>query len=204
LIHVIKDLLFHIRKWSGYNVFNAKKMDLKIILCGIGGQGVVFLNRLLARAAMDAGFPVMSLESHGMSRRGGSVVLHLRLGSHESPLVTQGGADLLLALDEQEGLRNLSYVKYGGTVLVNSANEFPQTVLIELQRLQIKTESINATEMARNLGKVNAANVILAGAVTALSAVSLSKDDVQNAVAAMSPKAANLNGRAVEIGCNVF
>jgi indolepyruvate ferredoxin oxidoreductase beta subunit len=128
----------------------------------------------------------------------------LRLGSHESPLVTQGGADLLLALDEQEGLRNLSYVKYGGTVLVNSANEFPQTVLIELQRLQIKTESINATEMARNLGKVNAANVILAGAVTALSAVSLSKDDVQNAVAAMSPKAANLNGRAVEIGCNVF
>jgi len=98
----------------------------------------------------------------------------------------------------------LSYVKYGGTVLVNSANEFPQTVLIELQRLQIKTESINATEMARNLGKVNAANVILAGAVTALSAVSLSKDDVQNAVAAMSPKAANLNGRAVEIGCNVF
>jgi len=27
---------------------------------------------------------------------------------------------------------------------------------------------------------------------------------VQNAVAAMSPKAANLNGRAVEIGCNVF
>jgi len=128
----------------------------------------------------------------------------LRLGSHESPLVTQGGADLLLALDEQEGLRNLSYVKYGGTVLVNSANEFPQTVLIELQRLQIKTESINATEMARNLGKVNVANVILAGAVTALSAVSLSKDDVQNAAAAMSPKAANLNGRAVEIGYNVF
>jgi indolepyruvate ferredoxin oxidoreductase beta subunit len=204
LIHVIKDLLFRIRKWSGFNVFNAKKMDLKIILCGIGGQGVVFLNRLLARAAMDAGFPVMSLESHGMSRRGGSVVLNLRLGSHESPLVTQGGADLLLALDEQEGLRNLSYLKSGGTVLVNSENEFPQTVLIELQRLQIKTQIINATELARNLGKVNAANVILAGAVAALPAVSLSKEDLQNTAAAMSPKSADLNSRAVEIGYNVF
>lgn len=204
MIHVIKDLLFRIRKWSGFNVFNAKKMDLKIILCGIGGQGVVFLNRLLARAAMDAGFPVMSLESHGMSRRGGSVVLNLRLGSHESPLVTQGGADLLLALDEQEGLRNLSYLKSGGTVLVNSENEFPQTVLIELQRLQIKTQIINATELARNLGKVNAANVILAGAVAALPAVSLSKEDLQNSAAAMSPKAADLNCRAVELGYNVF
>ena len=204
MIHVIKDLLFRIRKWSGFNVFNAKKMDLKIILCGIGGQGVVFLNRLLARAAMDAGFPVMSLESHGMSRRGGSVVLNLRLGSHESPLVTQGGADLLLALDEQEGLRNLSYLKSGGTVLVNSENEFPQTVLIELQRLQIKTQIINATELARNLGKVNAANVILAGAAAALPAVSLSKEDLQNTAAAMSPKSADLNSRAVEIGYNVF
>jgi len=173
-------------------------------LCGIGGQGVVFLNRLLARATMDTGFPVMSLESHGMSRRGGSVVLHLRLGSHESPLVAQGGADLLLALDEQEGLRNLSYVKSGGTVLVNSAKEFPQTVLIELQRLQIKTQSINATEMARDLGKVNAANVILAGAVAANSAVSLTKEDLQNAAAEMSPKAADLNCRAVEIGYNYF
>ena len=162
------------------------------------------MNRLLARAAMDAGFPVMSLESHGMSRRGGSVVLHLRLGSHESPLVTQGGADLLLALDEQEGLRNLSYLKSGATVLVNSTNEFPQAVLIELQRLQIKTQSINATEMARNLGKVNAANVILAGAVAALPAVSLSKEDLQNTAAAMSPKSADLNSRAVEIGYNVF
>ena len=179
-------------------------MDVKIILCGIGGQGVVFLNRLLARATMDTGFPVMSLESHGMSRRGGSVVLHLRLGSHESPLVAQGGADLLLALDEQEGLRNLSYVKSGGTVLVNSAKEFPQTVLIELQRLQIKTQSINATEMARDLGKVNAANVILAGAVAANSAVSLTKEDLQNAAAEMSPKAADLNCRAVEIGYNYF
>jgi len=73
-----------------------------------------------------------------------------------------------------------------------------------LQRLQIKTQIINATELARNLGKVNAANVILAGAVAALPAVSLSKEDLQNTAAAMSPKSADLNSRAVEIGYNVF
>jgi Pyruvate/2-oxoacid:ferredoxin oxidoreductase gamma subunit len=77
-------------------------------------------------------------------------------------------------------------------------------VLIELQRLQIKTQIINATELARNLGKVNAANVILAGAAAALPAVSLSKEDLQNTAAAMSPKSADLNSRAVEIGYNVF
>ncbi|MBC8258114.1 MAG: 2-oxoacid:acceptor oxidoreductase family protein [SAR324 cluster bacterium] len=179
-------------------------MDIKIILCGIGGQGVVFLNRLLARAAMDAGFPVMSLESHGMSRRGGSVVLHLRLGSHESPLVSQGGADLLLALDAQEGLRNLSFVKSGGMVIVNSKDEFPAEVSTELKRLKIKTHSINATELARKMGKATAANVILAGCTVALSNVSLTKEALQESVALMSPKAAKLNNKAIEIGYNTF
>jgi indolepyruvate ferredoxin oxidoreductase, beta subunit len=46
-------------------------MRQQVVLSGVGGQGILFLSRLLAEAAIAGGFPVITSETHGMAQRGG-------------------------------------------------------------------------------------------------------------------------------------
>lgn len=48
-------------------------MHNNILLCGVGGQGIVLTSKLLASAAMAKRIPVMSAETIGMAQKGGSV-----------------------------------------------------------------------------------------------------------------------------------
>lgn len=56
-------------------------MRKNIILCGVGGQGIVLTSKLLAASAMAKGIPVMSAETIGMAQKGGSVFSFLRMGT---------------------------------------------------------------------------------------------------------------------------
>ena len=123
-------------------------MELKLILVGLGGQGVVFLTRLLSKTAMALGQPVMVSETHGMSQRGGSVISHLKIGGSEAPLIRRGTADLLLALDPDEAVRNLPFLRRGGTVFVNSDNGLRPEVAEHLERLDIQVLTLPASQMA--------------------------------------------------------
>jgi indolepyruvate ferredoxin oxidoreductase beta subunit len=49
----------------------------QIIISGVGGQGVLFVTRLLAEAAIKKGLAVFTSETHGMAQRGGTVLSHL-------------------------------------------------------------------------------------------------------------------------------
>ena len=64
----------------------------QLILSGVGGQGILFITRLLAETAIAKGLPVMTSETHGMAQRGGIVISHLKVGSFSSPLVQPGRA----------------------------------------------------------------------------------------------------------------
>ncbi|MDP7346053.1 MAG: 2-oxoacid:acceptor oxidoreductase family protein, partial [Anaerolineales bacterium] len=61
--------------------------ELKLIITGLGGQGVVFLTRLISNTAVALGQLVMVSETHGMSQRGGSVISHVKIGGSEAPLI---------------------------------------------------------------------------------------------------------------------
>ena len=65
---------------------------INFIIGGLGGQGILFLTKILAKTALQKGFNVMGAETHGMAQRGGSVISHLRLGDVESSLVKPGSA----------------------------------------------------------------------------------------------------------------
>ncbi len=91
-----------------------------ILLAGVGGQGVVLAGDALAEAAFLSGLEVKKSEIHGLSRRLGSVACQVRFGGEPlSPFRGHGAVDLLIALEIQEGLRNLPYLKPDGTALVN-------------------------------------------------------------------------------------
>ena len=103
-------------------------MNKDILICGVGGQGTVLASRIIAAAAMDEGYPVHSAETIGMAQRGGSVTSHVRIGGEAySPLIPPGGADMLLAFEPGEAVRNLGRLRRDGTAVVNTTAVKPVT-----------------------------------------------------------------------------
>ncbi|TFG84841.1 MAG: pyruvate ferredoxin oxidoreductase [Spirochaetales bacterium] len=89
-----------------------------IYMAGVGGQGIGLLAELLARAADHAGLSLRGCDTHGLAQRGGMVTSHLRLGVAYSPLIPDGQADLVIALERTEALRSArSMLKEGGAVI---------------------------------------------------------------------------------------
>lgn len=94
------------------NVFN-------VYMIGVGGQGIGLLSELLIRAADYAGHTVKAVDTHGLAQRGGTVISHLRTGRRvHSPIVPQGAADLVVALERNEALRGLNNAARDGGTLV--------------------------------------------------------------------------------------
>lgn len=178
-------------------------MDSKILLAGIGGQGVLFAHQLLADGAVAQGWNVTGAETHGMSQRGGSVVSHLKIGDTPAPLIRQGAADWVLAFDAAEAYRNLAFIRPGGTVVVNHTGQnFPSDqVAQQLNRLQVTLRVIDADSIARNLGRASAANVALLGFASTCPGFPLSGAALRETLArVVRPQFLQLNYQAFDAG----
>jgi len=146
-----------------------------LILCGVGGQGVLVASQILAQTALAAGHDVKKSEVHGMSQRGGSVISHVRFGKEVfSPLISAGEADVLLAFEPLEALRYLHYLRPGGTIVLNEARVLPQPVhvgdaeypddVVEIcMRIAGEVIATNATHAAEQLGNRRVTNVLMLG-----------------------------------------
>lgn len=147
-----------------------------ILLTGVGGQGIILASRVLANAALKAGFEVKVSEIHGMAQRGGSVVTHLRFGRQVySPLVSTGQADYLVAFEKLEAIRYLPYLKKDGWLIVNDQVIYPLPVLLGKASYPPDSSSflkeqvggrmrlVPALERARRLGNPRAVNLFLLG-----------------------------------------
>jgi indolepyruvate ferredoxin oxidoreductase, beta subunit len=151
------------------------------LLAGVGGQGTILASNVLADVALAAGFDVKKSEVHGMAQRGGSVNTHVRWDAERvySPLVGLGEADFLLALEVAEALRYAEFLRPGGVALVDNHTVEPITVtsggahyptLEELRSVYASVTDrlylLPGTAIARELGNVRAANVVLLGALS--------------------------------------
>jgi indolepyruvate ferredoxin oxidoreductase beta subunit len=86
---------------------------------GTGGQGILKAAEICGWAAMYAGYHVKKSEVHGMAQRGGSVESHVRFGKKVfSPIVQQGGADILLCFHPEEHDRLKVFLKADGKDLI--------------------------------------------------------------------------------------
>jgi indolepyruvate ferredoxin oxidoreductase beta subunit len=91
-----------------------------IIICGIGGQGILTLLKIMANAALAEGFNIKSSELHGLSQRGGSVTVHVKIGREiYSPLILPAQADLVLGIEAREALRSVKFSNSNTIFLVN-------------------------------------------------------------------------------------
>lgn len=88
-------------------------------LIGVGGQGIGMLSEIMIRAADYAGHNVKAVDTHGLAQRGGTVVSHLRLGDRvHAPVIPDGEAHLVVALECNEALRGLDTAAKDGGDLV--------------------------------------------------------------------------------------
>ena len=176
-------------------------MERKLIIAGIGGQGVIFATKVLSQAGLMRGEHVLASENHGMSQRGGSVMSYVKIGGNQAPLIRRGTADALIALDRVEAGRNLPFVRAEGCVCVNSSNGFEPAVMPRLSELGIKVCLINADAYARELGAPAVANLVVLGFAAAQDALGLTLEELKSAVQALGPaKAAAMNLKALEAG----
>jgi len=86
-------------------------MRYQVVIAGFGGQGVVFLVKVLALCAGNRDIPFLGTENHGMSQRGGAVSCDIKVGDFTNPVIDNGQADLIIGLDANETLRNLHLLK---------------------------------------------------------------------------------------------
>ena len=178
-------------------------MALKLVIAGIGGQGVVYATKVLSQAGLLRGEKVMASENHGMSQRGGSVMSHLKIGGSESPLIRRGTADSLVGFDRNETMRNITFVRASGSVFVNSTNGLDSSLSERLKELNIAVHAINAEACAKELGSPAATNLIVLGFAAAHESFGLTLDDLKNSVRALGPaKAVELNLRALDVGAS--
>ena len=156
-------------------------MTKNILLSGVGGQGTITAAKMLTFGLMEAGYDVKMSEIHGMSQRGGDVVSQVRYSKEKvfSPVIEKGTADIVVSFEQMEALRTLDYLKPDGAVVVNmekipsmtvltGAEEYAEDVIDEIKKAASRVHTLNASEMAAELGNVKAANVILLGALVKL------------------------------------
>ncbi|MEM0157008.1 MAG: indolepyruvate oxidoreductase subunit beta [Thermoplasmataceae archaeon] len=188
-------------------------MQHNIIIAGVGGQGVVTLGLMISNAAMSSGQKAIMSEIHGLAQRGGSVSVDVRIGDYYAPIVPDGDADIIIALEPLEGLRSL---KRAGphTVMVMSTEKLPP-VSLGINKKQypdiaeicssigkeLKLHVINALDLAREAGNYRAVNTVIAGFLYGLGLLDIPREIIESEISRIfSGKAAQTNLAAFDLG----
>jgi len=164
-------------------------MKTDIILCGVGGQGILSIATIIGEAAMNENLYIKQAEVHGMSQRGGDVQSNLRISSEPiySDLIAKGGADVIISMEPMEALRYLPFLKKDGWIITNSAPfvnipNYPDMEVIKADLAKLPhVVSIDIEQMAKDNGVPRSANVILLGA--AQKALGLEYEKLEKAIA---------------------
>jgi len=150
-------------------------MVTRVVIAGVGGQGILLASDVLTEVAMKAGFDSKKSEVHGMSQRGGDVVSHIIFGEKVySPLIGEGDADIILSFEKAEAMRNADFLKKDGVMIINDMTilpvpvasglaEYPKNPVEDIKRIVKNVIVIDAESKAKELGNVRVMNVILLG-----------------------------------------
>ena len=174
-------------------------MKKDIMICGVGGQGTVLASKLIAASAMEEGSAVHSAETIGMAQRGGPVTSHVRIGDGAfSPLIPVGGADLLIAFEPSEAVRNLRYLKKDGMVIVNrtpvkptsqgSSESYDGRAEIEYLSSARRCLIVDSNELCAPFGSSKFFNVAVLGVAAGSGELGVGADTVRDTIVRIVPE----------------
>lgn len=146
-------------------------MKKDIILCGVGGQGILSIATIIGEAATKAGLHLKQAEVHGMSQRGGDVQSNLRLSTDPiySDLIPMGGTDVVISMEPMESLRYLPYLSKSGTIVTSSKPfinipNYPDEAALNAEFDALPSVvKLDIESIAKDAGNARGANMVLLG-----------------------------------------
>ncbi|MBO4907037.1 MAG: indolepyruvate oxidoreductase subunit beta [Bacteroidaceae bacterium] len=185
-------------------------MKTDIILCGVGGQGILSIATIIGEAAMNENLYIKQAEVHGMSQRGGDVQSNLRISSGPiaSDLIPKGGADVIISMEPMEALRYLPYLNKEGWVITSSVPyvnipNYPEIEDIKNALAKLPhVISIDIEQLAKDNLVPRSANVILLGAAQKALGIEYSKleEAIRRVFARKGDAIVDANVKALAIG----
>ncbi len=192
--------------------------EFNMITIGVGGQGILTMMRIIAESALKQGYDVKTSELHGLAQRGGSVPCHIRFGKKiYSPLVMEGEAHLIIALEPLEALRACYFGSNQNdtTFLVNNYKIIPISVPImkekypslnkifeNLKHFSSKVIVINASEIVKKeIGSITPTNIYMLGYAISKDLIPLKREFILEGIEEIIPeKYLDVNIRVFELG----
>lgn len=187
-------------------------MSLNIVVAGIGGQGLLTFASILASAALRRNIKALVAETHGLSQRGGSVRVHVRIGDVDAPLVPRRLADAIVALELIEAVRSIEYANRNTVIVTNKQIRRPplpgvkapsiDEVLNMFREFKLKSYIVDAEEIALKAGSSLSTNMVMLGALLKTGVLSklLDIQDVEEVIKSMGGPWIEVNLRALRKG----
>ncbi len=192
--------------------------EFNVIVTGVGGQGAMTLGTIIAEAALKQGYDVRTTEVHGLAQRGGSIPLHIRIGEKMyTPLILEGEANLIIALEPLEALRTTYFgSKKHKTIFLIDKYKLPPITVSVLGEKYPKMENIishikpfagriiiiNASDVVKKeTGSILTSNIFILGYAISKKLLPLKEKIVLETIEENVPKRyIELNKKVFELG----
>ena len=189
-----------------------------IYISGVGGQGIIKTSIIIGEAAMNKGLNVVMSEIHGMAQRGGGVSTELKIGDAKSPIIQEGGADLLIAFEPVEALRALPKISSDTFMVINNSTIMPfnilksdisypdvSTIFDELKSVSPNLMVLDAEKIAKNAGNILSLNMVMLGGTLAVPDFPIDKNNVIESMKDNLPeKSLDINLKALNKGFDLL
>lgn len=189
----------------------------RILIVGVGGQGVVFTSKVIGGAFMDSDMYVAMSEVHGMAQRGGVVTCHMCAGDLHSPIIGEGEADILLSFEPIEAYRILGKANPETTIVTNKAMFIPvsvnvgkvkypdlDNVLSAIKEVSDNFIAFNATRTASEIGSYVVASAVMMGALAGTGKLIISTESLrEQLLSRVPPKSVEMNENAFNKGFEI-
>jgi 2-oxoglutarate ferredoxin oxidoreductase subunit gamma len=175
-------------------------MSWEIAISGFGGQGVLFIGRLLMEAGFAAGQEVSWLPYYSGEKRGGMCSCFVNISDERIGSIFITHPDIAVAMNPDAYAMLEPDVKPEGLLIVNES-----LIKEKSNRLDLKVIYVPMVELARELGDESVSNMIALGAILANAPVVTTSSIIKVLNQMMSKDSAQLemNKAALLKGCEI-
>lgn len=192
-------------------------MITRIVVVGVGGQGVLFASKVISQAAISEDKNVVMSEVHGMAQRGGVVTCNVCIGDVHSSLVGDAEANIIFGFEPIETYRAFPKANSNTRIISSTSPVVPVGVSIglekypninnlfeEIRQVTNKITTLDSDALAEKAGSFVTANAVLLGALAGTPECPVSCESLINALKnSVPPKTIDMNMKAFELGINV-
>jgi 2-oxoglutarate ferredoxin oxidoreductase subunit gamma len=168
----------------------------EVRFAGFGGQGIIRSGLILSMAACIYGAKnAVQTQSYGPESRGGSCKSEVVIADEEIDFPKVDDPDIVIVMSQEAYHKYTTNVKKGGVILVD-----PDMVTDRNDPFGVNVFDIPATKIANEVGKTIVANVVMLGALTAVTKI-VAADAMKKAILRNIPKGTEqINTKAFEKG----